>query len=154
MRDESTRYALGPALEFLESVWMTNHALERVSLRMERQLGITAQQRLLLRCVGKYPGITAGQMAAIIHLDRGTVSAALRRLEGKGLLERRKDPRDGRRVNLGLTPRGREYDRPTEHTVEDVAERLVREMRAEHVATAKAVLRRLTELLHAEADSP
>jgi MarR family transcriptional regulator, organic hydroperoxide resistance regulator len=73
-------YPLGPALDFLQRLWRLNHALERLSSRMERQLGITAQQRLIIRCIGKYPGVGAGQLAALLHVDPGTVSAALNRL--------------------------------------------------------------------------
>lgn len=60
-----------PALEFMQHLWALNHAVERTSLRMERELGVTAQQRLVLRCVGKYPGMMPTQVAALLHLDRG-----------------------------------------------------------------------------------
>jgi MarR family transcriptional regulator, organic hydroperoxide resistance regulator len=145
-------YPLTPALELLTHVWMLNHALERVSSRMDRDLGVTAQQRLVLRCVGKFPGITAGQLATVLHLDPGTISAALRRLEAKGLLDRRRDLRDRRRVNLGLTAQGRALDRPTDHTVEHGVDRLLDTARQADLTTAKRVLRRLTELLIIEAE--
>lgn len=61
--DDANAYPLGPALDFMRKVSALNHALERVSSHMERTLGVTAPQRLILRCVGKYPGITAGQLA-------------------------------------------------------------------------------------------
>ena len=35
---------------------------------MERSLGITAPQRLVLRCVGKFPGVSAGRLATLLHL--------------------------------------------------------------------------------------
>jgi MarR family transcriptional regulator, organic hydroperoxide resistance regulator len=92
MTDHEAVYPLGPALNFLRGVWEMNHALEKLSLNMAQRLGVTAQQRLVLRCVGKFPGVTAGQLATLLHLDPGTVSAALKRLEEKALLERRKDP--------------------------------------------------------------
>ena len=155
MSTESRReasYPLGPALEFLRHLSMLNHALERVSSRMDRELGITAQQRLILRCVGKFPGITAGQLATVLHLDPGSVSAALKRLETKGLLDRRRDPRDRRRVNLGLTAAGRGLDRPTAHTVEHGVEMLLERTSARQVATAKKLMGTLTDLLLAEAD--
>jgi len=145
-------YPLGPALEFLRHLSMLNHALERVSSRMDRELGITAQQRLILRCVGKFPGITAGQLATVLHLDPGSISAALKRLESKALLDRRKDPRDKRRVNLGLTAAGRALDRPTDHTVEHGVERLLERVAAPELAATKKLLGVLTDLLLSEAD--
>lgn len=145
-------YPLGPALDFLRHVSALNHAMERLSSRMERELGVTAQQRLIIRCAGKYPGITAGQLAVLLHLDPGTVSASLRRLEERSLLERRRDPRDKRRVALGLTPAGRELDRPAEGTAEHAVERLLSMSRDAEVATAKAILAKLSSLLEAVAE--
>lgn len=145
-------YPLGPALDFLRHVSALNHAMERLSSRMERELGVTAQQRLIIRCAGKYPGITAGQLAVLLHLDPGTVSASLRRLEERGLLERRRDPRDKRRVALGLTPAGRELDRPAEGTAEHAVERLLSESREADVTTATAMLEKLSTLLEEVAE--
>lgn len=145
---------LGPALDFLRRLWRLNHALERVSSRMETRLGITAQQRLIIRCVGKFPGIGAGQLAALLHVDPGTTSAGLRRLEAKGLVERRRSGVDHRRVVLALTERGRELDTPTPGTVEEAVEKLLMGGPPEHAATALAVLERFTGLLEAQAERP
>jgi len=60
-RDDEPRYPPGPALDFLERTWRVNHAMQRVSNRMARDLGLTGPQRLVVRCIGKYPGIPASQ---------------------------------------------------------------------------------------------
>ncbi len=146
----SDEYPLGPGLDFLRRLWELNHALERLSGSMERRLGITAQQRLALRCVGKYPGISPGALAAVLSVDPGTVSATLRRLERKGLLQRRRDPRDARRVSLGLTEAGRALDRPMPNTVEDAVEKLLASTSAADLGVMAEVVVHLTELLGAE----
>ncbi len=148
-QSESTcdAYPLGPALDFLRRLWQLNHALERVSNRMEKRLNVTAQQRLLLRCIGKYPGVTAGHLAGLLCLDPGTVSASLNRLERRGLLQRRRDPRDGRRVILGLTASGRSMDQPALGTVESAVEQLLEQVPQHDLASAIRLLERLTELL-------
>jgi DNA-binding MarR family transcriptional regulator len=143
-------YPLGGALDFLEHIWHLNHALERLSSRMEHKLGITAQQRLVVRCVGKFPGMTAGHLAAVLHLDPGTISATLKRLERKKLLTRRRDARDKRRVTLGLTQAGRVLAVPAKRTVEYGVERLIKSVDPAALATTKDVLRSLTALLDAE----
>jgi MarR family transcriptional regulator, organic hydroperoxide resistance regulator len=143
------RAPLEPALDFLQHLWRLNHALERRSLQMERTLGLTTQQRLLLRCIGKYPGITAGQLAEFLHLDPGTVSAGLRRLQAKRMLTRRRDRRDQRRVVLGLTPRGQALERPDPATVEYTVQRLIAQVGLADVETAKGVLLQLSEALAA-----
>lgn len=149
--DEPVEYPLGGALEFLKGLWALNHAMERLSLRMLDELGVTAQQRLVIRCVGKYPGITSGGLAATLHLNAGTMSVALDRLENKGLVERRRDPRDRRRVLLGLTASGRRFDRKTPGTVEHAVNRLLEDESAADIEAAKRVIDKLSSLLSEEA---
>lgn len=141
---DGAQLPLQPALEFLQSVWRLNHAIERASARMEASLGVTAQQRFILRCVGRYPGLTAGQLAALLEVDRGTVSAALNRLERKALLTRRVDPRDRRRVALGLTAQGHAINRSDEGTVEDAVNRLLAEVPPERIEATRATLDELS----------
>lgn len=136
---------LQPALAFLQSVWRLNHAVERASSRMDARIGVTAQQRFVLRCVGRYPGITPGQLAALLQVDRGTVSAALNRLERKRLLTRGVDPRDRRRVALGLTPRGHALDRAEPGTVEAAVESLISASDLHALRAVSATLDALSE---------
>ena len=142
--------ALGPALDFLRELWRVNHALERLSARMERELGITAQQRLVLRCLAHRDKISAGGLAELMHLDPGTVSAALRRLEAKGLVRRTRPADDRRRVVVNLTARGRALAQPVRGTVEHAVAKLIESLSVnEHEATRRA-LTRLTMLMDRE----
>lgn len=118
---------------------------------MKAKLGITAQQRHVLRCLGTTDGITAGALAELMHLDPGTLSAAIRRLALRGLVQRTRDEDDTRRVRLELTKAGRRLDRPTKHTVEDAIERLIAETSAADMAKVSRVLQRLSELLDGDA---
>ena len=54
---------LEPALAFLRELWALDHALGSTSKRMFDRIGITAPQRMVLRFVGKYPGISATELA-------------------------------------------------------------------------------------------
>lgn len=140
----------GDALEFLRRVWALNHALELLSGSMATRLGVTAQQRLVIRFLGKYPGLPAGRLAALLHVDPGTISAALGRLEAKGLVLRRRDPRDRRRAALQLTAKGRRLDRAAPGTVESAVEALLHTTATSDVEAAVRVLEQLTERLRAE----
>lgn len=145
---------LDSALDFLQRLWRLNRALEKLSSHMEDRFGITAQQRLVIRCVSKFPGMTAGQLASVLHVDPGTVSAALKRLAHKELLERRNDPRDKRRVTLGLTTSGRALAKPSRHTVEHAVERMLESSSRAELDAAKNMLDRLTRLIDAEHSGP
>lgn len=139
--------SLGPPLDLLRHLWQLNHALERMSSQMRQRLGVTAQQRLFVRCIGKYPGITAAELSALLHLDPGTVSVGLARLARKGLVTRRRDDRDQRRVALRLTPAGRRLNHPDRATVEFVVQRVISRESAADLKRTKRLLEQLAVAL-------
>jgi MarR family transcriptional regulator, organic hydroperoxide resistance regulator len=102
-----------PVLQFLRTVWQLEHALERASKRMEDALGISGPQRFALRIIGERPGITAGELAAVLHLHPSTVTGIIQRLEGRRLVRRASNVRDGRMAHLHLTAQGSRANRPS-----------------------------------------
>jgi MarR family transcriptional regulator, organic hydroperoxide resistance regulator len=138
---------LPPALDFLRRIWRLNHAIERRSSHMQATLGVTAQQRMVIRCIGWQPGITAGALAELLSLDKGTLSAALRRLEERKLVKRVRHADDSRRVTLTLTARGRRLDVPAAESVEAVVEEFLAGAGRADVARGARVLDRLASLL-------
>ncbi|MEW5739949.1 MAG: MarR family transcriptional regulator [Myxococcota bacterium] len=143
---------LPPALGFMRSLWQVNHALERLSARMEERLGITAQQRMLVRLIGWRPGITSAELSQELHLDPGTISISVRRLEKKGLIVRRRSRSDRRVLHLHLSPAGRRLDHPTRATVELAVEGLLTSSPPAAIASTRRVLAELTRRLEAEAE--
>jgi DNA-binding MarR family transcriptional regulator len=101
---------LGEVLDFMRLLWALDHALQSASKRMEATYGITGPQRLVVRIVGRFPGIAAGRIAEILHVHPSTLTGILKRLEARGILERKADPRDARRALFGLTSKGRKLD--------------------------------------------
>lgn len=128
---------LGPVLDFMRALWALDHALQSASKRMEASRGVTAPQRLVVRMVGRFPGISAGEVAEILHLHPSTLTGVLKRLEERGLLERRPDPADGRRALLRLTAGGRRLDRLRDGTVEAAVQRALRRLRPAAVRAAR-----------------
>jgi MarR family transcriptional regulator, organic hydroperoxide resistance regulator len=128
---------LGPVLDFMRALWALDHALQSASKRMEVRRGVTAPQRLVVRIVGRFPGISAGEVADILHLHPSTLTGVLKRLGDRGLLERRADPADGRRALLELTVRGRKVDRLRDGTVEAAVRRTLRRLPPASVRAAR-----------------
>src|SRR5215510_11330828 len=95
---------LGPVLDFMRLLWRIEHGLQATSKRMESELGITGPQRLVLKVVTRFPGVSAGDLAQILHLHPSTVTGIVQRLIDKRLLLRERHPSDTRRVCL--RPRG------------------------------------------------
>jgi DNA-binding MarR family transcriptional regulator len=134
---------LGQVLEFMQALWAVDHELQSSSKRQEAHTGVTGPQRLVLRMVGRFPGIPAGKVSEILHLHPSTLTGVLKRLEARGLLERRPDPADGRRALLTLTAQGRTIDSDRGHTVEAGVRRALAKLPARTVASAREVLERL-----------
>jgi DNA-binding MarR family transcriptional regulator len=137
---------LGPVLDFMRALWALDHSLQSASKRMEAQLGVTAPQRLVIRIVGRFPGISAGEVSEILHLHPSTLTGVLKRLEQRGLVARRADPGDARRALLDLTDRGRDVDGLRSGTVESAVRRALRRMPPAAVRT----VREATEILAGE----
>ena len=97
---------LGPDLTFLRELWALDHALQKFSKRMATDLGVTGPQRLALRLVSRFPGLPAGRLARLLCLHPSTVTGVVKRLVSRGLLSRRSDGPDRRRVLLQITPAG------------------------------------------------
>lgn len=138
---------LGSALEFLRLLWALDHGLHRSSKRMLRAVGVTGPQRLALRIIGRFPGITAGGLARIILLHPSTLSGVLARLESGGFVERRGDPGDGRLALFVLTEKGRAVDRHTAGTIEAAVESALARIPAASLAITREVLTTLAETL-------
>ena len=134
------RYELEPVLDFMRLLWSIEHGLQRMSKRMEGELGITGPQRLVLRVVGQFPGLSAGELAHIVRLHPSTITGILQRLVARGLLERKRDPGDSRRARLRLKPSAVPYTRTSPGTVEKVVTLALAKVGTANVRAARKVL--------------
>jgi DNA-binding MarR family transcriptional regulator len=137
---------LGPVLDFLRLLWAVDHALQSGSKRMEISLGVTGPQRLVLRIVGRFPGISAGEVAQILHVHPSTLTGVLRRLQARALLQRRVDPNDARRALFTLSAKGRKLDSLQTGTVEAAVRRALSRL-PDRVSPAQELLTALAEEL-------
>jgi len=131
---------LANTLAFMRLLWALDHGLRSISKRMQKRLGVTAPQRLALRLLGRQSGMTPSQLAALLHLDRGTLTGILERLELQSLIARRPHPEDRRSVLLSLTRQGKRLDREVEGSVEECIRRALESLPKAKVAAAREVL--------------
>lgn len=132
--------ALGSPLEFMRLLWAVDHGLQRRSKRMAATVGLTGPQRLVVRIVGRFPGISAGRLAGVLHIHPSTLTGILERLERRGLLKRRRDPRDGRRAALGLSAAGRRLDVEILETIEAEVEGLLAHVPRQDILATQRLL--------------
>jgi DNA-binding MarR family transcriptional regulator len=131
---------LGSVLSFMRTLWGVNHALESTSRRMKARLGVTGPERMILRLVGRAPGVAAGELARILRVHPSTLTGPLKRLVRRGLLVRRVDAADARRALFTLTARGETIDRTRRGTVEAAVRDALGTLPDRDVRVAAAVL--------------
>jgi len=140
---------LGRILEFMRLLWAINHGYASVSKRMARTIGVTGPQRLVIRMIGRFPGLSAGDLAEVLHSHPSTLTGVLRRLERRRLILRGIDPRDARRTRFRLTAGGRRVDRGKVATIEAAMRRALRGFPPRELAAAEALFERVSAELEA-----
>jgi DNA-binding MarR family transcriptional regulator len=70
-------------------------------------LGLTYPQYLVLLALWEADGVGVSDIGERLHLDSGTLTPLLKRLEAAGMVQRERDAADERRVRVHLTPEGR-----------------------------------------------
>lgn len=83
-------------------------ALARRFDEVFRSLGLTNGQFSLLMSLNRPNPPTMGEVAALLAMDRTTLTAALKPLERDGLIKTRQDTEDGRARRLSLTAVGQD----------------------------------------------
>lgn len=142
-----------PALHFLGLLWEVHHGLQKHSKRMEREVGLTGPQRLVLRFLDATPGMIAGDLAAALHLDASTLTGIVRRLVRAGNLRRTADPHDRRRFLLVVTLRGRAASGKRAGTIEERVSAALAQLPAAHTALAEKALELIARELHRPLES-
>lgn len=71
------------------------------------KLHLTYPQYLVLLVLWEADGCTVQGLGDRLHLDSGTLSPMLRRMEARGVVQRRRERADARVVTIHLTDKGR-----------------------------------------------
>ena len=139
--------SLPDVLQFMQLLWAVVHGLEKTSKRMAGDLGVTGPQRLALRVIGLFPGVSAGDLAATLHVHPSTLTGVLQRLSAQRWLRRVDDPRDRRRAILRLTARGARINAARRGTVESAVADVLDGVSAQDREATMRVLERLARQL-------
>lgn len=108
-------------------------------------LGLTYPQYLVMLVLWEHDEQSVGEIGARLHLDSGTLTPLLKRMERNGLLERRRDAADERRVRVVLTEAGAALKLPARRVPESMMTNPV--LTASEGETLRAIARKLVENL-------
>ncbi|HYV46586.1 MAG TPA: MarR family transcriptional regulator [Myxococcaceae bacterium] len=94
------------AREVMEAIRRIVQRLRVFSRRAEREQGLSGPQLFVLQLLADHPDQSVGALAERTLTHQSTVSTVVAPLIKKGLVSRRSDEADGRRVALNLTRAG------------------------------------------------
>lgn len=132
--------SLGSTLDFMRLLWALDHGLQRRSKRMAVEIGVTGMQRVVIRFVGRYPNVTAGRLAELVHVHPSTLTGVLKRLVDRRFVERSRDRTDARVARFVLTTEGATIDGSQAGTIEAAVRRALSRLEPGQVETARIVL--------------
>jgi MarR family transcriptional regulator, organic hydroperoxide resistance regulator len=88
------------------AVYSTAHAFNRVYKPLLDRLGLTYPQYLVMLVLWERDGVPVKDIGVRLHLDSGTLTPLLKRLEAAHLVKRARSTDDERQVLIALTPQG------------------------------------------------
>ena len=125
-------------------------AIARTARRLRQEAGeeLSPSQTAALATIDHHGPLTPSELAVRERIQRPTVTRIVTRLEEGGLVQRTRDPQDGRSSLVALTPAGHELLARGRTRKDAYLARRLRELDAEERATlrrAAAILERLLE---------
>ena len=88
-------------------VYRLHRALNERYRAVLADLGLTYPQYLVMLVLWEGEPVSVGELGGRLHLDSGTLSPLLKRMEGAGLIARTRSADDERSVRISLTAAGR-----------------------------------------------
>lgn len=89
------------------ALYSASLAMTKVYKFLLEELGLTYPQYLAMLVLWEADGITVSNLGERLHLDSGTLTPLLKRMESAGLIARIRSVDDERRVHITLTAVGR-----------------------------------------------
>lgn len=113
--------------------------------RYFQSIGLFNGNPAMLFHIGKTPGLTQKELAEQMDISPACVAISVKRLIGAGMVERRRDDKDGRIVHLFLTEKGRQMDVACSHGRDFMVQSLYDGLSGEELRQLYGLLGRMTE---------
>lgn len=89
------------------ALYSASLAMTKVYKPLLDEIGLTYPQYLAMLVLWEKDGLMVSELGERLHLDSGTLTPLLKRMESSGLVSRIRDVEDERRVHITLTSSGR-----------------------------------------------
>lgn len=119
--DEEIDYALlSLNAQLCFALYSTSRSMTAAYRPFLDDMNLTYPQYLVLLALWERPGITMKDLGEQVHLDYGTLSPLVQRLQSRGLVESVRSATDGRAVVLHATESSRELQHDAQQMIQTV----------------------------------
>jgi len=125
-------------------------AMHRRTDALTARTGLTADQFVILAVLSEGRALTQRELVARASSDPNTLRAMLVLLEGRGLIERKSHPTDGRARSVSLTRKGRSAFRKAWRKTDAFRIELTEVLSKDDVRSLVRQLRRLTAMINGD----
>ena len=129
------------------NVGRTNLKVHRVLSQLLATLDLSLAQHEILLMIRQHPGLTQMELSERLLVVKSNVSALLKKLEARGLVDRTQDAQDGRNKNLHLTSRGERLVEQSYRLQNRVVDAMASELSDDDLARLDDVMRRVDAAL-------
>lgn len=105
-------------------LYAATNLMQRLYRPLLTPLGLTYSQYLVLLVLWERESAMVGELRDCLHLDAGTITPLLKRMERGGLVTRSRNRQDERRVITALTPHASQLREQARHIPETLAARI------------------------------
>ena len=88
------------------SVYSAAHAFTAAYKPLLEPFGLTYPQYIVLLALWQKDGVSVKEIGSRLHLDSGTLTPLLKRLQAAGYIRRERDPENERQLRVELTKQG------------------------------------------------
>jgi DNA-binding MarR family transcriptional regulator len=89
------------------ALYSTSLAMEQLYRKLLKSLNLTYPQYLVMLCLWEKKQLAVMQLGKLLHLDSGTLTPLLKRMEKEGFVTRERSKEDERKVYITLTAAGK-----------------------------------------------
>jgi len=127
------------------ALYAASRAVTSVYRPLLDELGLTYPQYLVMLLLWERGSCPVKELAAALHLDYGTLTPLLKRLEATGYLRRQRRPGDERTVDIALTEAGEDLRARARQIPPAISRAMA--LTAQDTTTLRGLLRQLSDNL-------
>jgi len=125
-------------------------AVDIHSRKLNNDFNVTAPQMICLYCLVKGGQMTQSTLSKQVSMGMSTVNGVIDRLEKKGLVLRRRDTQDRRKVFVSVTAQGKELTKAAPSLLQERFSQSLRKLPNLEQAAIAFSLARVVQLMEAE----